>query len=831
MNIHEIVINESVVKKILSQSKSEDLIETEPITSYSSVRTGEFFKMLKNSFSFSSEILPKNCKFITKNMRNDKFLIIEDEPKIRTISVNMDLSGIIERHKINGKFEEYGLKNFNINKRPYLFTLSFPYIIYCIQLDNFNKYENMSVYFRLHPLTSFNDYLLIPCLSNIDSNFNVCLGEVDRKQNTKETINEIISRFWNNSFNFDYFSHVKKYEDTAELTDYFTWAHNTKIDPLFIFSAKWKPINDFSISDIINDFNNDSNDDFIEGFFHYLNNSIDKDIEEFDKYGNVEIVNNREYSESIITPNGKSFSVGDEIIFDGQNYYIKSFMMKYQNKNIFEVHLEDEEGNIKAVEIENFNNYVDNQIQKIEIETAEINGETYSKNDLVSCSFSNDKTFRTIDKFIKLRDNTFQVKIGNEFYLPCLFGNKIKKIDLNNLEIFGLKIKIGENYEFMNLNESAGILIKCDGGAFEKISTQRSDLILSFLDQNGKEIKIPSSGIGSNYLPINNSSISRLYRVNNYLFVNDESFPHSVSLLKDQGLGIKSKNSDTLYMPNISTFLKYQMDICKNYIFQSNDQINIPSFDFDLNYKLGDELIYINWEIPAEMLKIRKLVSFEEKQNKLYFNLIDDLNNISSFLFIDFITGKIYSEAFRKVCREIDDNKIGTKVVSSISGICGFPKKDCNEIKAFIIDEYETLVLFSNYKTLYYSDFLELDFNKYYSSDKKYNKLKNTTDTGIRDKLLEGDLIKINDLEYVIGHDKYSSKLVAYSISLPPVFCKQIQYNTIYSRLGLLYPRNTEIRIKSFRAKKGFFGTRSNLSSTILNNYYNFGLVKKDWRV
>ena len=171
--IEEIIINSEVVKLVTSKY-DDDFIITEPRTIISSCRPQTLLEKVTKNISVD-EILPKNCRYIKKNT-DGYLLIIEEDPQIRTISSIKDITYDLEQHKRTGKFEEYGLEAYENISPPYRFTLSFPFIVYFIKLDLNMRFTNMRLFFRLHPITSLSDYLLKPCLPNVNSDYLVCLN-------------------------------------------------------------------------------------------------------------------------------------------------------------------------------------------------------------------------------------------------------------------------------------------------------------------------------------------------------------------------------------------------------------------------------------------------------------------------------------------------------------------------------------------------------------------------------------------------------------------------------------------------------------------------------
>ena len=157
--IEEILINNQCTKYVHSKY-DDNKNNAEPTIVKSMIDTPTFLNKFMQKFDRQSELLPNNCRY-TKSLGNGyRVYIIEDEPRTRTITFRGDVMSILERHKTTGKYEEFGLDKVKLTD-PQRFTISLPYVVYVITLCN-NGYSGMRLFFRLHPLMSFNDYILEP---------------------------------------------------------------------------------------------------------------------------------------------------------------------------------------------------------------------------------------------------------------------------------------------------------------------------------------------------------------------------------------------------------------------------------------------------------------------------------------------------------------------------------------------------------------------------------------------------------------------------------------------------------------------------------------------
>lgn len=812
----ELLINEYYTRLVTTQSrmvKGESIVE--PYKVISQKKTSSF---LQDHFLNSTpNILPRNCRYFSDNT-DGRFFILEDEPTIRTISVDVDLLHILERHKINGKFEEFGLENFNINKRPYRFVLSFPYIVYFIQLSKTNKLSSLSLFFRLQPLTSFNDYLISASLPNIQMGGGVCLGRTQISDGLTEieTVSEVITSFWSNRFNNDYYPHY--YEEVPEVCDYFTWQHQTKLDPLFIFSTKWI-MSKNTVGDIVKDYSSDFHNygsDFLVTMFKNSTSS------QKDNSGNQK---NRSLTQSISLPNGIIISIGDEIIKDDKKYYVYSFISQSKYGKIECVELEDENGNISIVNISDKEmKALSQNFKKDEIESILINGVSYKKGDLLVLKET--EQIKSIKKIIKTRDNSIQLRIGKEFYVGNAL-NKFEFFDKENLKLNGVKLQKNENYIILQHQYSDGILIRYFIGKFKDIE-QNDDEETSFIFETSNKItyNVQSNERSCSIVdPKTMIQNPRFYRINERLFVNNGT----ICILKNIGIGVSVQDkgfNEHLSLYNFKSINLYRKAEYADFLSSIKDEIYIPGFDFDINYKINDEVIYIDWTNPNGMFEIKRIhsFSFNSEQNVFNFNLINDLGNIQSVPFITLRDNDaiIESGKIRKVCRELNNVTVGTKVIANLSGITDFPKKNCNEIKAFVIDCDPPLILFSNYRTLPVNS-LE-NFNLYSKNHSKYSKLIVCEDNS-KIKIQDRDMVKDGTITCMVSRSGGKYRL---SVIDPTT---NYRYRTMPSnvdlrnRYGLLLPRHSDVILNTLPTKCGSPGSRSNI---IINSNYNYGVFVRD---
>lgn len=836
---NEILINDLYTRSVISLQKDDvEKINLEPRELRSCIKTELFLERLQESLPLDTGIIPKNCRYNLKFQNGCELLVIEDEPRIRTIKFKSDLNHLIERHRLNGKFEKYNLETIKL-KETNLFSLSFPYIVYFIIFDNFNLL-GLHVFFRVQPITSLSDYLLEPCLSNIDDeNYQVCLGSINQvssNENKSLAVDYIINNFWSSSFNFDYSGSLYRYENNPELCDFFTWQYYSKVDPLFIFSTKWNVAtvcyedssSVLNIKKFINHlydtrFSKSSFSDYTRRFFSLLK-SIDSD--EKTTNDNLLKFESRLMSDSFYLKEHKSIiSVGDSFIIDNKTFYINSFIFNGHNGSIESLTIEDDNGHIKEINIkDDFFKLICDQYKNKESVSVVINNINYKKGDLILNKHNNSISF--INKIERTRDGLFHFKIGNTYYLESSFLNGIEKIENieNIFELDGIKLKKNEKYFISEHNFSSSIFIDLHELIFNGYSIVDDQLVLDFNRVNepidlGKEtnsnnkfqIQYEKSEL-SYYKIISEENINspNFFRVNNKIFINKSISNIKCFLLKDNGIGIDSYSKRDLSIGN--KYFQYNKSEFLSYL-NLNNSLNIQSFDFDINLNVGDEIVYIDWTTPNEMTIIRTIKSFyiNEESNYLMILTEDDNKNELNIKYINLENGLINSESVRKVCRQLNNLKVGMVVSASKTGIADFPKKDCNEIKAFVIDEKTPLILFSNYRTLYIDQF-EGNFN-ILDNNKKISEIKNDIKFQPGDLLLRQPSLNDNKIISIVLNDSYFQYDYCYDIRYPNFGSIEINFglsssycfkNTELIRYGLLYPRYSNQRIEKFNNVRRF---------------------------
>lgn len=803
--INEILINRKYIrniKSLINHNSHSDHHDPEthsiPYIVNSIIKTEDFMRAFDKKLNIQSSILPNNCKFIDK--RSNTFIyIIEEEPKLRTVSFNFDPTTELELLKQNGKYDLYGLKNFN-KTVPFRLTLSIPYVTYILNFSSRGHFREMYLFFRLNPITSLDDYLLEPCLPNISAQeYRVCLGDIisngyGGKQSfnsldINNKIQKIIDSFWFNSFNYDYFEHCIKYSQLPELSDLFTYSYNSKKDPSFIFSVNWfntgRTLND--IIEKIKKNNYDGKSDF-ESIFEFFQKTVEQDENEFEP----EV---RNLTESIILPNNFILSIGDELNVDDKKYFITSFKYTREDRTIV---AEDDDNKIYQFKAtQDFLNKISNQFKNKEVKELKIENIILKEGDFVQFSKTNE--VKIVEKIIKTRDNINHIKIGRNFYLENCFQNGMIKIFNGIINFGGQDLKQNQEYIIMETPYSSEPLFSFWKATFKEYFSEDGNFILYFFSSENKQTRAFRYDTKA-YTLDTVDKIKKpkgVFRINNYIIQTDEQ--SNIFYIEGKGCGIYAKDltsrlmgRDLYYDYDEDESLKYFKEFCK----RGDQELIIESFDKNISYKIGDNVIFIDWNIPEEMLKIKRISGFKMKEKIFNLELTDDSGHTSIVPLIDTSSGEGYFETIRHVCNQINDMKIGMKVQVNKKGIPDFLMKNVYEIKAFIIDYEHPLVLFSNGRTLYFNEFCR----NFDIVDKKYKKFSQKPEEfNLKIKYQDGDMFKSNDDLFQIVYSTSYRKDFLYNLApghynsfkirtISPYWRSRIKdYST---RRGLLLPRN-----------------------------------------
>ncbi len=709
-----------------------------PIKRQEIINSTKFWNRLSGSISLGNEILPVNTRMVYPSMDGSKVLVIEEPPSVRTIRVDLEMEATIEKLKKLGKLETYGYTNFLDNPPPYEFTLSFPYLVYIIQLNKKNYLSRASVFFRNSPITSTTDYLCRANLPNISSDEFLCLGSAEvSPHNMSEAVTDVLERFWLNEFNNDYIYNIKAYENVPDVCDFLTWQYFTKIDPMFIYSVKWIPYKR-SLGNMIDSIHNSSSNlpfgNVLGLFDAYEPRGTNEEFQET-KYTNQ--------CDEIYLPNNYIASVGDEVSIDGKLYYINTFIGIDSKGEPDDVELEDEKGEITIKKLDkSLRKILTESFDDIVKESAEIKGVKVNVGDLIKLKYKDMDGYETsyFKKVIHIRtarDGNQEVKCGvTDFYL--LNNIDFEIVSANNVMLNGVQLKLNEVYRLIKPNSRMTDLpcTKIINSRYIGLSssTHGENIMLEFESANLSKFLVQPDGSGYKLLdedrPILTSSFIRMY---SYLYTNSKS---DFQYIKNDGLII-----DGSWRWDNLTFDKDL--ILKKILINNETELHIPSFDIDITFKINDTIVIADWETPIEMLKVRRITSFEVDNDYLYINSV--FNGVDrKEPYINLKSSRIRTGHIRKIDASCNGLRNGDKIRANEAGIPHFPKKDTNTIIGFLTDTGSStpLMLCSNCCTLWAAPVVLNKFDVYKRGTAQNLKLKNTLIDTSKLKYQPGDFLK-----------------------------------------------------------------------------------------
>ena len=789
---HEIRMNKDYARLIRFDNNKQDEKDDEIIRDkmYS---TNSITQMYKDINEQETELLPLNCRYKETAPDENKFFIIEEPPRIRTTIFDISFEREIENLRLSNKLEEYGYTNFiEHNKKPYKLRLSYPYIIYMFTISH-NNIIDVKLFFRLSPITSKYDYLLIPNLCNLSESYSVCIGEGNKVigETISEKIEYYISLFWSTPFNFDYTMQYKKYNKISGVDNFLTWAYNTKINPMFIFNIPW--INYSTIKKQIDLF----------GSNIWNNNSLYKNILSIFQDEHIVVKKNKPMINNSFNSlhfGNNLVSVGDKLTFKNKDLYVKDFSKDFSSRYNY-INIESEDGEVvRQYKITNeFKRFIVDQLDKTDvIESIEIADGTLVKvNDILKLE---NKTFKTVSKIRKCIDGNFEILMDNRFYLAK--NCKATLFDKENIEYNGLILKQGERYDIFP-NNCCNRSFSLKDCILENVEFVYGNIIILFVNDSKNYLRVDLND--DSYKIVKSNELEKLppiYRIGLSLIYNEESYKTNNGIVSSNAIDNNINQEDFI-----------------NYCMKDNSSFSIKSFDLDINFDIGDKVVVPDWSNPVSMLKIKTITNFRIEHNVFIIEVSDGSNNKQDVPYAFLDAKKINIGDVRKISTSYKNVRSGMKVKAINKGIKNFPKKDTNIIIGFITDTggNEPLVLCSNCCTIWFNDLRNFDLIS--KSDKRWNKLKHSEIDVSKIKLQDGDIF----IDYY-----YSSKCIMHYNSYQ---------DTVYSPINYLYNRNStyynqsKFRIREFIRYVGILSPRKHLTvedSIVYGNHNLHNLVITD---
>ena len=162
-------------------------------------------------------LFPKGCRYAYTRGTSTIF-VIEQDPGIRSLSF---YEGMVE-HEYQGC------------DRTMRLSLSMPYVVFLVHFKS-KRLSGLYCGWRTAPLRTMNDLISRPVLPNIHEGLAVCMDHVGQGETFAEATENVITNFWNSSFNNDVSEHWwQKHEFHEHMYSGDSWEVASVDDPLWI---------------------------------------------------------------------------------------------------------------------------------------------------------------------------------------------------------------------------------------------------------------------------------------------------------------------------------------------------------------------------------------------------------------------------------------------------------------------------------------------------------------------------------------------------------------------------------------------------------------------
>lgn len=761
-SIREIYINSSYVSSVGTVVNNKG-----GYTSYKRnnlLKTDEFYKRLMSSVSIKGSVIPRNCRYIDTTDSGYKIVVIEDPPAVRTVNVDLDFSSSYENFKITGKDKVVKVDDLIGKTKPHKITLSFPYVVYMLLFNSTNRFHRMKVFYRLSPITSEYDYLLLANLPNIGSQQVVCLGDIkDPYNGISDGVDSVISAFWANSFNTDYITNYVDYgKEVPELKDFVSWAYNTVIDPMFIFSIKYLK-NGKNIKEECDHFFTqyaDSNFDgtkiipMIRSFISPTNVSI-----------NGKLFSTRTGTLDTCFLKNKPLSIGDMIKISGEELYINDIITDKSTGHVTHLSVETSDEKIKTIPVDKIPNDQFEIHEPLLDKITLADGSEVSVGDSVVMTYPF-KKIRTIEKIRMGRDGNPEVLFKGDpvdYYL--LDKIAVTKMGEIKPKFSGIELNKDEEYIIYRNNDDmikyfahvtyTGYDVTGDGDVVVNFNENKKYLLSSHSPRKWR-VYNESEDRAQDYTIAKKEDMKQLsartFRVLNKLYQNNNK---DIYMTTDSIICEERKYTGGSGSPTYNSELAVQ-DLLK----ADGKQLCIPSYDTTIEFNIGDDVIVADWDNIYNMVTPRKINSFVYDNNCLFILTIDpETGLMRKDKYIDFKLNIVYVGSIRKIDLNVKNLENGSLIIAKSPRIPFFLKKDVNKIIGLITDtiSHPPMVLCSNGLTIWAD---ELDqFEIYGKKDRVYKRLLNKVAPAINPKDLKDQL---GDL-YIMKDDSRKTDVIFFS--------------------------------------------------------------------
>lgn len=808
-----------VLTSLINKEKEEQekKIDRIPLIISDKIETDKFFTVLKQE-QYSGLLLPRNCRFLKRISSRYTVAIVEDEPQIRTIRVNADLSHITAYYEKTQQADLYEVKKY-LNRDSdgnYTFRLAFPYMIYLLLLNQVDQLlSNMYVFWRRYPLNNLDDILQLSSLTNVYLEGRVCLHNTVRFKENEiiKSIKDCLETFWGSPFNFDIQAsgcYVKNGSLDSRLRDYFSWAYHTEHNPEFILSANLGSC-EKTIPDIIRDF---SRDDQSKNPFGILTRSAVPQRSNIKADFLSRLLNAWDTNREEYVLGNRLFSVGDRLSMNGKNFYIVGFYSEIEgNSSVDYIGLEREDGKRTFLRSDK------KRLQSILLKSLESGKQTEKTKegqevrigDFLELSFPF-RCMKVVKRFSRNHLGELEALLNSDWYI--LDNTKFKIIDPSFFFINGKPLDRKSKYVVYDDRNSMYVEAKFTG-----FSNQETQINATFSyeesDRYGRsdrrEIKINLSNNFSSLI----CDMNDIEKIQNCFL----SFHHLFETVNS----FKNKRTGVIYPGQKQST---QKQVLPKLLADGKLSINTTE-QKQIQFEPGDKVIIPDWSRPSEYFNIKQIKEIKVDK-ELRFVFTDEtsfLYSRSSNLYGD---SNVYIKigSVRKVVEEFNGLKVGDYLEAKRGFIPCFPKKKPVQIKAIVTDCFNgiPLILCSNYCTLLPNQLNDFEHIAYDSNpESRYAKIKLEEQNLGKIPIQTGDMFGMSSDSIARYMSlKIDKRLRMISINAMTVYDSIEPYPTKRSntiRFGVLSPRiSPKDNISTFQNK--VFTLHNSLSNKIFNNPY-----------
>ena len=784
----EVVINQENAKLVESENINGILT---PLVRRRTLRTQDYLSNLSKKMNHSiGTILPRNCRFVLPVTSDISVIVVEDQPKLRSIRFQYDFQREHELIRVTGQ-EGLNARRFIEGKNePYNLKLSFPYIVYIMLIQEKNDEFNVlsfRVFFRTHPISRINDYLNIANIFNLSDSNTLCFGRSseygkESVSTLSDLVNYLIADFWNKPFSDEYQTKHYMYQNHSRLHSFLVWAHYSEVDPMFIYSTSWI-IHEKTLKEEIDELHNfqglSQSSIFNTLFVESINNpNQNSDLQQKFTYDTVVLSN-------------QILSLGDQVKYNNQDMYL--YNLTGDRDKVTHVVLIDDIGNLtEPIELteelrQDFRDQIDNQLSNY-VDEVKFGDKIAKVGDIIKIIPNN--TYEIIQKIRYSRDKIYEFVLGKRFYIA---REDVFEV-INTLEVDGIELKPNDTYLICNNQHQIAF-----SGELMRIENNNYNVLYFFFKDTSTD---EERGISVDSLESCDTSISYIdnpdiyyptvFRYLNRLYTNNSN---QYTIIR--GKGVYSKYTHTY---NTTEFpYEYESDcVLQNILLDGGQRLFINGVDTDIDFRVNDEIIIGDWNEPDElMFKIRKITEFEYNNGFLNFKVIDSEGNEKTIEYINLETGFVKVGYIRKVKSEYDGIVVNTRVKSVVSGYFNFPKRTNCEIAAFIVDGEKPMILFKNGFTIWFDE-LRNNFEILPPDSEGYRRIRNIKELDLsKIQWQSGDICEKDGKLYIVNNGNRYFGIIY--IGIDPNFVKtgslrgrvliSEEINPDFIRYGIISPR------------------------------------------